>query len=178
MFYLGSKAIKRWKGFRLLAVDGTGIRVPDTPENRLIIGEYKINMAFDEIKNQLKLAVFSGYKSKFVLEDLWAVFIFYNIRAIFLNHAQSKLDNIKKDHQINRNITVAILHKTWSKLLLKNPSINYLKQLINLIIRYHEKRRIRPPNKKTTKTYEGKRALYDRKKLQTRFLALQVCKCL
>jgi hypothetical protein len=40
--------------------------------------------AFDEIKNQLKLGIFSGYKTDFILHDLWSIFIFYNIRAIFL----------------------------------------------------------------------------------------------
>jgi len=41
LFYQNKSQLKRWKGYLLLAVDGTGIRVPDTLENRREIGEHK-----------------------------------------------------------------------------------------------------------------------------------------
>ena len=41
LIYLRKNYIKRWKGYLLLAVDGTGIRVPDTPSNRTLIGIHK-----------------------------------------------------------------------------------------------------------------------------------------
>jgi len=127
------------------------VKFPTSSFKELYAKRWGVETAFDEIKNQLKLAVFSGYKSKFVLQDLWAVLIFYNIRAIFLHTAQSKLNDTKENLQINRNIAVAILQKKWVKLLLKNTSEKHLKQVINLIIRYYEKRRIRPPTKRQKK---------------------------
>lgn len=110
-----------------------------------------VETAFDEIKNQLKLGVFSGYKTEIVLQDLWAVFIFYNIRAMFLQQAQSELDTIKKDCQINRNIAITILHKEWFNLLMSKQQSKYIKQAIVLMIRYYEKRRIRPPTERKRK---------------------------
>ena len=64
---------------------------------------------------------------------------------MFLQEAQTKLDKVKKDCQINRNIAITILQKDWFKLLLSNQSAKYIKQAIQLMIRYYEKRRIRPP---------------------------------
>ena len=57
-------------------------KYPTADFKDLYAKRWGIETAFDEIKNQLKLGVFSGYKSLFVFQDLWATFIFYNIRAI------------------------------------------------------------------------------------------------
>ena len=77
-------------------------KYPTEDFKELYAKRWGIETAFDEIKNQLKLAVFSGYKSLFVFQDLWAVFIFYNIRAIFLSHAQKELDIEKANCQTVR----------------------------------------------------------------------------
>lgn len=121
------------------------IKFPASDFKGLYSKRWGVETAFDEIKNQLKLGMFSGYKTNIVLQDLWSVFIFYNIRSMFLNDAQSKLDEVKKDGQINRNIAIAILKKEWFNLLLSNQQSKYIKQAIHLIIRYNEKQRIRPP---------------------------------
>ena len=110
-----------------------------------------VETAFDEIKNQLKLAVFSGYKTTYVLQDLWSVLIFYNIRAMFLHAAQSDLDREKHNCQINRNIAISILQKDWFELLLSKQQNKYIKQAIQLIKRYYEKYRSRPPTKRERK---------------------------
>jgi len=280
LFYQSKHKIKRWKGYLLLAVDGTGVRVPDTAENRRLIGIHKnqhgqiaackilaihdvlnrvlfhihlhpravaelvalhlnfdlipidaitiydrhycdsllldrhlqskkpclirmktkgikvvesfllsgktdevvefrigerayysardkyglknkhpkfstlrwgVETAFDELKNQLKLGMFSGYKTKFVLQDLWSVLIFYNIRSMFLHVTQSKLDNEKRDCQINRNIAISILQKEWFNLLLSTEQEKYINQAKELIISYYERKRIRPPTKRERK---------------------------
>lgn len=67
--------------------------------------------AFDELKNQLKLGVFSGYKAQFVLQDLWSVLIFYNIRSMFIHVAEKELNGQKLKGQINRNIAITIVKK-------------------------------------------------------------------
>lgn len=41
LFYQSKVPSKQWKGYRLLAVDGTAVRVPDTPENRGFIGVHE-----------------------------------------------------------------------------------------------------------------------------------------
>lgn len=41
IFYKTNIPLKRWKGFILLAVDGTAVRVPDTPEDRCFIGVHE-----------------------------------------------------------------------------------------------------------------------------------------
>lgn len=110
-----------------------------------------VETAFDEIKNQLKLAVFSGYKTDFVLQDLWSVFIFYNIRSIFIQNARSKLNKRKNNYQINRNLAAGFLHKEWFRLLLKNNSTQYINWVVRIISRYYEKLRIRPPTERTRK---------------------------
>jgi len=120
-------------------------KFPASDFKDLYAKRWGVETAFDEIKNQLKLGLFSGYKTNVVLQDLWSVFIFYNIRSMFLQEAQTKLDKVKKDCQINRNIAITILQKDWFKLLLSNQSAKYIKQAIQLMIRYYEKRRIRPP---------------------------------
>jgi hypothetical protein len=104
-----------------------------------------VETAFDEVKNQLKLGMFSGYKTNVVLQDLWSVFIFYNIRSMFLREAQLQLDKEKKEVQINRNIAISILQKDWFEILHSHQSNKYIKQAIKLMKRYYEKRRIRPP---------------------------------
>jgi len=81
-------------------------KYPTSDFKNLYAKRWGVETAFDEIKNQLKLPVFSGYKSQIVFQDLWSVFIFYNIRAIFLSHAEYDLNQHKKEHQINRNIAV------------------------------------------------------------------------
>ena len=95
--------------------------------------------------------MFSGYKTNVVLQDLWSVFIFYNIRSMFLQQAQLQLDKVKQDCQINRNIAISILQNQWFNLLLSRQQDKYIKQAINLIIRYYEKRRIRPPTERKRK---------------------------
>lgn len=126
-------------------------KYPTKDFKELYAKRWGIETAFDEIKNQLKLAVFSGYKSQFVFQDLWAVFIFYNIRAIFISHAQKKLDKEKPNCQINRNIAITILRSNWEKLLLQPLKFTLLSKLIDLIRRYNEKQRIRPPTKRERK---------------------------
>lgn len=44
LFYQTKTPIKYWKGYRLLTIDGTGIRVPDMGENRRLIGSIRTNM--------------------------------------------------------------------------------------------------------------------------------------
>lgn len=127
------------------------IKFPESDFKDLYAKRWGVETAFDEVKNQLKLAIFSGYKTNVVLQDLWAVFIFYNIRAMFLQSAQNELNKIKKDHLINRNIAISILQKEWFELLLKTNSNKYLKWVIGMMYRYHEKIRIRPPTKRKRK---------------------------
>ncbi|BDS11494.1 IS4 family transposase [Aureispira anguillae] len=107
--------------------------------------------AFDELKNQLKLGVFSGYKAQFVLQDLWSVLIFYNIRSMFIHVAEKELNGQKLKGQINRNIAITIVKKDWFDLLLSEHQGVYVKAAINLIKRYYESVRIRPPTKRTRK---------------------------
>lgn len=126
-------------------------KYPSAEFKELYAKRWGIETAFDEIKNQLKLAVFSGYKSHIVLQDLWAVFIFYNIRAIFLSHAQKELDKEKKNCQINRNIAITIIKSHWENILLLPIKSSLLSKLINWIRRYNEKLRIRPPTKRERK---------------------------
>ncbi len=117
-----------------------------TREFKKLYGKrWGVETAFDEIKNQLKLPVFSGYKSQIVLQDLWPVFIFYNIRAMFLAQAEHDLDKEKKDHQINRNTAVTIIRNSWTSLLLKPLQNKFLEHLFQLLKRYHFRTRIRPP---------------------------------
>ena len=110
-----------------------------------------VETGFDEIKNQLKLGMFSGYKTDVVLQDIWSVFIFYNIRSMFLQEAQLQLDKEKEEVQINRNIAISILQKDWFELLHSEHSTKYIKQAIKLMKRYYEKRRIRPPTERKRK---------------------------
>ena len=126
-------------------------KFPETDFKDLYAKRWGVETAFDEIKNQLKLGVFSGYKTNLVLQDLWSVFIFYNIRSMFLLQAQLQLDEVKQDCQINRNIAISILQKQWFNLLLSKQQGKYIKQALDLIIRYYEKRRIRPPTKRKRK---------------------------
>lgn len=126
-------------------------KFPETDFKDLYAKRWGVETAFDEIKNQLKLGVFSGYKTNVVLQDLWSVFIFYNIRSMFLQQAQLQLDKVKQDCQINRNIAISILQNQWFNLLLSRQQDKYIKQAINLIIRYYEKRRIRPPTERKRK---------------------------
>lgn len=126
-------------------------KFPTTDFKDLYAKRWGVETAFDEIKNQLKLGIFSGYKTNVVLQDLWSVFIFYNIRSMFLQEAQLQLDEIKQNCQINRNIAISILQKEWFNLLMSAHQGKYIKQAIALIIRYYEKRRIRPPTKRKRK---------------------------
>lgn len=117
-----------------------------TKDFKMLYGKrWGVETAFDEIKNQLKLPVFSGYKSQIVFQDLWAVFIFYNIRAMFLSHTEYDLNQKKKEQQINRNTAIAIIRNSWTDLLLKPIKSKPFKKLFFLIKRYHFKTRIRPP---------------------------------
>ena len=110
-----------------------------------------VETAFDELKNQLKLGVFSGYKTQFVLQDLWSVLIFYNIRSMFLHVAEKELNAKKSNHQINRNIAITIVKKDWFDLLFSERQRMYVKAAIDLIKRYYERVRIRSPKKRTPK---------------------------
>jgi len=110
-----------------------------------------VETAFDELKNQLKLGVFSGYRTNIVLQDMWS-------GSMFLQAAQEELDRTKRDCQINRNIAITIMQKEWFNLLLKSHQNSHLSQVVGLMKRYYERRRIRN---------ENKRSAYDRKKLQT-----------
>jgi len=126
-------------------------KFPETDFKDLYAKRWGVETAFDEIKNQLKLGVFSGYRTKIVLQDIWSVLIFYNIRSMFIQSAQSELDDVKKDCQINRNIAISILQKEWYNLLLSSEQEKYISQAMKLIIRYYERRRIRPPTKRERK---------------------------
>ena len=126
-------------------------KFPTSDFKDLYAKRWGVETAFDEIKNQLKLGVFSGYKTNVVLQDLWSVFIFYNIRSMFLHKVQNQLDEVKKSYQVNRNIAISILQKKWFHLLLSKQKKKQIIQINKLIIRYHEKRRIRPPTKRERK---------------------------
>lgn len=126
-------------------------KYPTADFKDLYAKRWGIETAFDEIKNQLKLAVFSGYKPQFVFQDLWANFIFYNIRAIFLSHAQFQLDKEKNDWQINRNIAVTIIKVHWENLMLYPLKNTLLSRLILRLKRYSERTRIRPPTTRKRK---------------------------
>ena len=41
LFYKDKRIIKTWKGFRLLAVDGSAVIVPESIENRFLIGVHE-----------------------------------------------------------------------------------------------------------------------------------------
>ena len=123
-----------------------------TKNFKMLYGKrWGVETAFDEIKNQLKLPVFSGYKSQIVFQDLWAVFIFYNIRAMFLSHAEHDLNQEKKDHQVNRNTAVTIIRNSWTDLLLFPIKSKPFKKIFFLLKNYHFKTRIRPPTKRKRK---------------------------
>lgn len=126
-------------------------KFPSSDFKELYAKRWGVETAFDEIKNQLKLGIFSGYKTNVVLQDLWSVFIFYNIRSMFLHKAQSQLDEVKINCQVNRNIAISILQKEWFDLILSTPKKKQIAQVNKLIIRYYEKRRIRPPTKRQRK---------------------------
>jgi len=126
-------------------------KYPTADFKMLYAKRWGIETAFDEIKNQLKLAVFSGYKSQIVFQDLWAVFIFYNIRALFLFHAENDLNQNENDLQINRNIAITIIRNSWDFLFLKPLLSKALEKLFQLLKRYHFKIRIRPPTKRDKK---------------------------
>jgi len=126
-------------------------KFPETDFKGLYAKRWGVETAFDELKNQLKLGVFSGYRTNIVLQDMWSVFIFYNIRSMFLHAAQQELDRTKTDCQINRNIAITIMQKEWFNLLLKSHQNSHLTQVVGLMKRYYEKRRIRPPTKRKRK---------------------------
>lgn len=121
------------------------VKYPTAEFKGLYGKRWGVETAFDEIKNQLKLPVFSGYKTQIVMQDLWAVFIFYNIRAMFLFSAEEDLNREKENTQINRNLAITIIKNNWEKLLLQTPKLSLLKSLSSLLKRYHFKKRIRPP---------------------------------
>ena len=126
-------------------------KFPTSDFKDLYAKRWGVETAFDEIKNQLKLGMFSGYKTNVVLQDLWSVFIFYNIRSMFLQEAQLQLDQQKKEVQINRNMAISILLKNWFEILHLQRSNKSIKHAIRLMVRYYEKRRIRPPTERKRK---------------------------
>lgn len=70
-FYTGNEdGIKRWKGFRLLSVDGSRLPLPNTKELRGIYGEYKNSS--EAGKAQGRISVLYDVLNNYVLDGLLA----------------------------------------------------------------------------------------------------------
>lgn len=62
-----------------------------------------IETAFDEIKNQLKLGVFSGYHYQAVMQDIWSVFSFYNIRSMLIFTIERQIEVEREEEYRQKN---------------------------------------------------------------------------
>ena len=134
-----------------------------------------VETAFDEVKNQLKLSLFSGYNYQTVLQDIWAVFIFYNIRSLLIFKAEQeieksiksdnnirekvppkKLNNSKKrktihKYQVNRNIAITIIQTQFFELFQRKTMGKTLEWMIKMIKEHKEPIRDRPTRKRVKK---------------------------
>lgn len=136
-------------------------RYPHTEFKWLYGKRWGIETAFDEVKNQLKLGVFSGYNYQSVLQDIWAVFIFYNLRSLLIFESEQNLPKsidpeIKRTPkspkvQINRNIAIAVIRSHFFELFDAKTMNRALKWILNNLPKYLEPIRIRPPTERTKK---------------------------
>jgi len=117
-----------------------------------------VETAFDEVKNQLKLGVFSGYNYHTVMQDIWAVFIFYNLRSLLIFYSEQTLDNRPpskrrkyKKHQVNRNIAITIIRTHFFDLFNLKRLSRTVKKILKMLGEHIQRIRIRPPTERKKK---------------------------
>lgn len=115
-------------------------RYPHAQFKGLYAKRWGVETAFDEIKNQLKLGLFSGYSYQKVMQDIWSVFIFYNFRSILLFQVEKDIkkqknptENKCQDIQVNRNVAISIIQSHFFELFQLKTLHKALKWVFNLL---------------------------------------------
>ena len=138
-------------------MDSQAITVADL--GNLYSKRWGIETIIDSLKNQLKMMVFSGLKPAAILQDIHATMFVYNLRQLFINHAQliveqEVTDKIvkKKEHnyeqKINKNVALGVLKpKIITIFLIHSP-----KEIVDELLAYFAKNKITTyPDKKSPK---------------------------
>ena len=145
-----------------------------------------VETAFDEVKNQLKLTIFSGYKYQTVLQDIWAVFIFYNIRALLIfeaeremkkstiiernkNKRRSKYKKKMHEYQANRNIAISIIRVQFFELLEYQRMSKTLNWILMMIKKHKESIRVRPTRERVKKVMRSNNRHHTEKNYKPAF---------
>jgi len=155
LFYQYIHNLKTWKGFRLLAVDGSAIRGPDTTENRYLISVHENQhggvaatkiLAIHDALNRVFTNVFFYPRAISELHMLHYNFDKLPTNAIII-YDRHYCDTFL----MNRNIAITIIRNPWVFLFLKPLLSKALEKLFQLLKRYYFKIRIRPPTKRDRK---------------------------
>lgn len=106
---------------------------------KLYFKRWKVETFYDELKNKLKLELFTGYSQKAIQQDFYAAIFISNIQSIIVNDIKEEiaLENKSRDYEykVNTNLSYGFLKDRIITLLFSEKNIDKMIEELKILFK-------------------------------------------
>ncbi len=114
-------------------------KYPSKLFKKLYFNRWKIETFYDELKNKLKLELFTGYSKRAILQDFYAAIFVSNIQSIIVNDIKQEivLENQSRKYQykVNNNLSYGFLKDRIITLLFLEKNIDKITEELKILFK-------------------------------------------
>jgi len=94
---------------------------------------------YDELKNKLKVELFTGYSQRAILQDFYAAILVSNIQSIIVNDIKEEIvienQSRKYEYKVNNNLSYGFLKDRIITLLFSEKDIEKMTKELKILFR-------------------------------------------
>lgn len=107
----------------------------------LYFKRWKVELFYDELKNKLLLANFSGYTIQAIFQDFYSSIFVSNIQSLLVKEINEELENskgrTKYQYKVNANLSYGILKNRILDIFLSNKPMDAITDEISSLLKRH-----------------------------------------
>ncbi len=105
----------------------------------LYFKRWKVETFYDELKNKLKVELFTGYSQRAILQDFYAAILVSNIQSIIVNDIKEEIavenQSRKYEYKVNNNLSYGFLKDRIIALLFSEKDIDRMTTELKILFR-------------------------------------------
>lgn len=114
-------------------------KYPSRLFKELYFKRWKVETFYDELKNKLKVELFTGYSQRAILQDFYAAILVSNIQSIIVNDIKEEIaienQSKKYEYKVNNNLSYGFLKDRIITLLFSEKNIEKMTKELKILFR-------------------------------------------
>lgn len=114
-------------------------KYPSKLFKELYFKRWKVETFYDELKNKLKVELFTGYSQRAILQDFYAAILVSNIQSIIVNDIKEEIvienQSRKYEYKVNNNLSYGFLKDRIITLLFSEKDIEKMTKELKILFR-------------------------------------------